>query len=62
MAQPLPTNAGVITAGLLRAATALQLGVYEFKDSVLDDTKAFQGIEVAAKEIERLVRALRKTF
>jgi hypothetical protein len=62
MAQALPTNTGVITAGLLRAATALQVGVYEFKDSALDDTEAFKSIEAAAKEIERLTRALKKTF
>ena len=61
MAQSLPTNTGVITAGLLRAAVALQVGVYEFKDSD-DDTLALRGIEAAAKEIERLVRALKKTF
>jgi hypothetical protein len=62
MAQSLPTNTGVITAGLLRAAVALQVGVYEFKDGNIDDTEAMKGIESAAKEIERLVRALRKTF
>jgi hypothetical protein len=60
MAQALPTNTGVITAGLLRAAVALQVGVYEFREG--DDTIAMKGIEAAAKEIERLVRALRKTF
>lgn len=62
MARALPTNTGVIKAGLLRSATALQVGVYEFGDGVIDDTKALEGIESAAKEIERLVRALKKTF
>jgi hypothetical protein len=61
MAKPLPTNTGVITSGLLRAATALQVGVYEFRDAEID-TEALKGIEAAAKEIERLVRALKKTF
>lgn len=62
MAQPLPTNTGIITARLLRAAVALQVGVYEFKDADIDDTEAMKGIETAAKEIERLVRALKRTF
>jgi len=62
MAQPLPTNTGIITAGLLRAAVALQMGVYEFKDGDIDDTESMKGIEAAAKEIERLTRALKKTF
>ena len=62
MAHTLPTNTGVITAGLLQAATSLQVGVYEFKAGNISDTEAFKGIEAAAKEIERLVRALRKTF
>ena len=62
MAQPLPTNTGIITARLLRAAVALQVGVYEFKEGSIEDTEAMKGIEVAAKEIERLVRALRKVF
>jgi hypothetical protein len=62
MARPLPTNTGIITAGLLRAAVALQVGVYEFKDGDIEDTEAFKGIEAAAKEIERLTRALKKTF
>jgi hypothetical protein len=62
MGQPLPTNTGIITARLLKAAVALQVGVYEFKEGTIDDTEAFKGIEAAAKEIERLTRALRKTF
>ena len=62
MARYLPTNTGVITAELLRAAVALQVGVYEFKDGNIEDTEAFKGIEAAAKEIERYTRALRKTF
>jgi hypothetical protein len=62
MAQALPTNTGVITAGLLKAAVALQVGVYEFNGGGIDDTEAMKGIEAASKEIERLTRALRKTF
>jgi hypothetical protein len=61
MASALPTNTGVITAGLLKAAVALQVGVYEFKEGD-DDTIGMKGIEAAAKEIERLTRALRMTF
>ena len=62
MAKPLPTNTGVITSDLLRASTALQVGVYEFKEGSVEDTEAFKGIEAAAKEIERLVKALKRTF
>ena len=62
MPKPLPTNTGIITDGLLRAAVALQVGVYEFKDGNIEDTEAFKGIEAAAKEIERYTRSLRKTF
>ena len=61
MARALPTNSGVITDGLLRAATALQVGVYEYKDGD-DDVLAMKGIETTVKEIERLARALRRTF
>lgn len=62
MAQALPTNTGVITSGLLRAAVALQVVVYEFKDGDVEDTEALKGIEAVGKEIERLIRALKKTF
>lgn len=62
MARPLPTNSGTITSYLLRAATALQVGVYEFNDGDIEDTEAFKGIEAATKEIERLARALKRTF
>jgi hypothetical protein len=62
MAKSLPIKIGVIMAGLLKAAVWLMVGVYEFCDANIAATDAFKRIEAAAKEIERLVRALKKTF
>lgn len=62
MAKPLPTSTPIILDGLLRSAVALQIAVYEFRDSQIDDTEALRGVESATKSIERFTRALRNTF
>ena len=60
MAKPLPTSEALITSGLLRAATSLQVAVYEYNGSDVSDLEAIKGVEAASKEIERLTRALKK--
>jgi phosphopantothenate synthetase len=62
MPKPLPTSTPVITDGILRAAAALVVAVYEFKDADIDDMQAMANIESISKAIDRLTRALRKTF
>ena len=60
MPKPLPTSEFVITSGLLRAATSLQVAVYEYLGSDVSDVIAIKGVKAASKEIERLTRALTK--
>ena len=60
MPKPLPTSEAQITSGLLRAATSLQVAVYEYLNSDVSDAEAVKGVEAASKEIERLTRALNR--
>ena len=60
MPKPLPTSEVQITSGLLRAATSLQVAVYEYNGADISDAEAMKGIEAASKEIERLTRALKR--
>jgi hypothetical protein len=60
MAKPLPTSDAVITRDLLRAATSLQIAVYEYLDSQVSDVEAVKGIEEASKQITRLTVAIKR--
>ena len=62
MPKPLPTNEAMILKDLLRAATSLQVGVYEYEGSDVSDLESIKGIQAATKEIERLTRALVRVF